>query len=516
MRNSKGISLITLIITIIVMVILAAIAFMAAGDQVESAKFSKFASEFGDYAVEFNTNEIAKVGEELAILGKMTNTAQKVYSAARDVEANEFDDILKGIVVPGGYTCIRFQTDIRDGAGAPKIISDVNTPVYEIKDNGKKFYGDANGKETHWVTAKGTVFTIPGYPRVVDGEERMYITSDLYYVATDGNMITANDLTIIEPQRVDADVATGNQIATDAADNVIPNAGGNTDEDNYGGNNSENTDEDINNNLNNNLADIKVGDYISYTPDTSASVHWRVWKVTGSEVIIIPTTPVGNLTLGSTDITEGLNDYNTAIAQIEDLCDDYKSSVLGITESNIRSLTIEDIEDTRVSELATLKLSYKGGDTQYNGIKTYTSGNYFGARYNESTGENEISSSFIAASAENPVKVKQTHYYITTPGWKTLSASSAETYGTILGSDKSWLASLCVFCNTSIANSNVFSISNDNVSAYSLFISNGNRGYGSRGVRPLISLSNSKLAINVTNPGDGSVSAPWNIIKVNN
>lgn len=44
--------------------------------------------------------------------------------------------------------------------------------------------------------------------------------------------------------------------------------------------------------------------------------------------------------------------------------------------------------------------------------------------------------------------------------------------------------------------------------------SNGVRtGNDVLGVRPLITLSSSSLDIDTENPGDGSASAPWNIVK---
>ena len=229
MRSNKGVSMITLIITIIVIIILAAIAFLAAGDQVGSGQFAGFASEFGDYAVNFENAPYAKVTEALGLAGKSTNKAQKIYCAARGVVLSEFSEKLNGVIVPGGYTSTRFQTDIKDATGAPVVLASATTPVYEIKDDvmkeyvGKQFYGNANGKETHWVTAEGKVFTLPGFPRTVDGEDRMYITADLYYLASDGDMITADDLTTIEPVRVSGDVVINEettQKATEAADSV--------------------------------------------------------------------------------------------------------------------------------------------------------------------------------------------------------------------------------------------------------------------------------------------------------
>ena len=141
------------------------------------------------------------------------------------------------------------------------------------------------------------MFTLPGFPRVVDGEERMYITPDLYYVSTGSDMITADDLVEIAPSTVGGDVVTGSQTAADAADSVTPGAGGEEDEDETPS-----------------FSSIKVGDYVAYTPDTPADgVQWRVWEVNGGNVVIMPNKSLGSLVLGSdTDMNKSLNDYNTA------------------------------------------------------------------------------------------------------------------------------------------------------------------------------------------------------------
>ena len=507
MRNNKGISMITLIITIIVMIILAAIAFMAAGDQVGSAQFSKFASEFGEYATNFENAPLAEVTEALGLTGKATNKAQKIYAAARDVDLKNFDSILNGVIVPGGYTSARFQTDIKDSTGATVELASSTTPVYEIKSDvmkeydGKKFYGDANGKETHWVTAKGTVFTLPGFPRVVDGEERMYITPDLYYIENSGNMITADDLVPIEPQKVGGDVSTGSQVATDAADNVTSGEG------------EEEEDDAVS------FASIKSGDYIAYTPDTPASVQWRVWKTNGSSVVIIPTSPVGILEIGASSWQNTLNEHKNIATKIEAICDNYTNSELGITEAKVRSLTKEDLEDPTVSTLATQKLSYVTSENiRYNEVRTYTSRNYYAAKYNEATGKNDISSSFLSATEANPLKLKQTSYSSSNPGWKTLSEQTPETYGELLGNTISWLPSTAVNCMVDKASFRTETVSAEGFNWCSVVWISAERDgcsymYADFGVRPLVTLSSSSLAIDTENPGDGSASAPWNIVK---
>ncbi len=346
MKRNKGVSMITLIITIIVIIILAAIAFVGMDDATGSAQYARFSSEFGDYATNFTGGAVTKVQESLGLAGKVANKAQIVYCAARGVNLSEFDEVLNGVVTPSGYTSSRFQTDIKDATGATYVLATADTPCYEIKDDvmkeykGKSFYGNANGQETHWVTATGKVFTLPGYPRTVDGEERMYISADLYYVPENGEMILASKLiakTIPKIGDETSGATVGNQNVADAADHANPsgNIGGEE-----SGTGEENTgDPEV-------LAKIKVGDYVEYTPNTAvdSSIKWRVWAIEGNDIVIMPTSSVGSLRLGyeSTDTTademleECFNDYKTAVAQIEAECAKYGSS----KAKTVRSLTI--------------------------------------------------------------------------------------------------------------------------------------------------------------------------------
>lgn len=294
MLKNKGVSMITLVITIILIIILTAITFLGMDDATGSAGYAKFASEFGDYATNFNGAAVSNVRESLGLADKVANKAQIVYCAARKVDLKEFDKVLNGITVPGGYTSPRFQSDIRDATGAVYVLANETTPVYEIKNDvmqeytDKKFYGDANGVETHWVTATSVVFTLPGYPRTVNGESRMYINAELYYVVDNAEMIQAADLIPLQPVKSREDESTGNQKTVDAADNV--------------GNGGEEKKEDNVEIDGGTLADkVKIGDYVNYPVEytnvevedeagykkTSIYTGWRVISKSGGTVKLV-------------------------------------------------------------------------------------------------------------------------------------------------------------------------------------------------------------------------------------
>ena len=198
MKNQKGVSMITLIITIIVIIILAAIAFVAAGDTAGNAQFSGFEQEFGDFQLGFKTDSLADteikyrtnrlLSDEQIIWLASDSERQKAYDTNYS-DATNPKDILANINVPAGKTFPKLAT-VYTESGKPDTVTfaadvacyDLDADVIEGYTRGQ-FYGDNYGKETYHVTEDGVVFTLPGYPRTVDGENRFYVTPTLHYKA---------------------------------------------------------------------------------------------------------------------------------------------------------------------------------------------------------------------------------------------------------------------------------------------------------------------------------------------
>ena len=192
MKNQKGVSMITLIITIIVIIILAAIAFVGMDDATGGAQFSGFAQEFGDYQLNFKSKPVGDLKQKYMVDGVSLTDAQYYYMAAQNKSAD--DATVKGMVVPAGVTFAAL-------GGTDKITSLAADDVcYVIADDSKvaagyktaeKFYGDNLGTETHYVSEKGFVFTLPGFPRTVDEngtkEYRMYISPNEYYISDESH-----------------------------------------------------------------------------------------------------------------------------------------------------------------------------------------------------------------------------------------------------------------------------------------------------------------------------------------
>lgn len=296
--------------------------------------------------------------------------------------------------------------------------------------------------------------------------------------------------------------------------------------------------DDISNIQSSNFSNIQIGDYVEYDSDLKVNAEWRVWTKNDKEIVIIPTQPLGDVSLGVKKYVDGdedkkfleaLNDYNTAVEQIEAECDKYTSSKLGIKEEDIRSLTIEDVEKSDISELAIKKytenidlLLTAGFDeetreqliVELDKLKEYTVGEYFAAQYNEETQKNEILSSFIEATEANPVILKQDNYSVGTLGWKILP-NSTDTYGDLIGKKLSWLASPMVGCTHFGASFGVFEIGSSSIGHHQILGSTGEYG-GSleMGVRPLITLKAENLTTQQNDTSDGSKDYPWIIVGI--
>jgi len=244
MKNSRGVSLIALIITIIVIIILAAIVMQASSDTINNAQYAGFAQEFGEYTDSFKI-DAANVKSTTGIRGQQINTAQQYYMAANGMtniaptsgDTPNTKQGVAGYAMPVGYVLTNMNTqdpnsakwvlqkilnigsgdgwtmtpqaDTATGADAnvhstgndescevAYVIRDAKTSYAastqeKVTDGSadKEFYGDSNGKEYHFVTSNGQVFTLPGYPvPQSDGTIEYHIdTQNGHYYVVAGN-----------------------------------------------------------------------------------------------------------------------------------------------------------------------------------------------------------------------------------------------------------------------------------------------------------------------------------------
>jgi type II secretory pathway pseudopilin PulG len=232
MKNSKGVSLIALIITIIVIIILAAIVMNSSGDTVTQAQYAKFAQEFGEFESQVKL-DAASVKQSTGLRGQSISPAQQYYMVANgwttvlpgSGDYNKAQGVA-GYTMPVGYVVTNHNTttgerqyilqailkigsgdtdttktivgtnNVNAGQNVAYVINDGKITNYEkYGDNladgsaSHEFYGDSNGKEYHFITSDGNVFTLPGYPVTQsDGTIEYHIdTQTGHYYVVAGN-----------------------------------------------------------------------------------------------------------------------------------------------------------------------------------------------------------------------------------------------------------------------------------------------------------------------------------------
>lgn len=197
MKNQKGVSLIALIITIIVIIILAAIVMGSGGNTISQANYASFAQQFGEYADNVKI-DAATVMAETGKNGITINNAQKFYLVANGGKTLTSGDGAFGFQLPVGYVIPKsikkaLNLDLASNDVVAYLIpADNKISGYENKTD-LNFYGDSNGKEQHFVTSDGTVFTIPGFmEEQEDGSLKYYVTSQGNHYTVQGKASTTS------------------------------------------------------------------------------------------------------------------------------------------------------------------------------------------------------------------------------------------------------------------------------------------------------------------------------------
>lgn len=191
MKNSKGVSLIALIITIIVIIILAAIVMNSASDTIGNAQLASFTSSFDDYN---STIQTAKANLQLSLGTRdiTANDPQMYLMVANGIKtiATSGDDDIANRILPLGSKIPETIRKIYYISGDTDVvayaINDKKIANYENKNGARtagtaeyEFYGDSNGEETHFITSNGHVFTVPGFAVACsDGTIQFYISNE--------------------------------------------------------------------------------------------------------------------------------------------------------------------------------------------------------------------------------------------------------------------------------------------------------------------------------------------------
>ena len=257
-------------------------------------------------------------------------------------------------------------------------------------------------------------------------------------------------------------------------------------------------------------AGIKVGDYVDYTPDTATektydseklkkggytgssqqalskeNINWRVLRKNDDGSIDL----IGDATNNSVYFSGALG-YNNGVYLLNDICKElYSNSTHHITA---RSVNLEDMEKWLTNSGQTARANYsnavKYGETkEYKGGYSYRPDIYGktedeSANYYSEPTTNQYTPASGTATADNTLNAKQTYYNISInetnygDGAKVLSSSN--TY---------WVAARCVSCNSSYARFGL-RYAYSNMYGVSMFYSSDYADSNSNRLRPVVSL----------------------------
>ncbi len=286
---------------------------------------------------------------------------------------------------------------------------------------------------------------------------------------------------------------------------------------------------------------VKIGDYVSYTPDQAGTdeileelktysgsdanttstlrqeeLKWRVLDVKDGKVRLISAKPTNQE--NSKIILYGAKGYNNAVYLLDKTCKTlYNNSKL---VSNVQNLKIEDIQD----HLAYDYTQYKNSDSnvKYAETKEYTKNkNYPNIFAKEKSGwvdgiqgtelslsEQQSPINETKTTANEKIKITQTHWT------KSLASNDFKNtkYYELFINDGSnyntyWMSSRCIRAISDCSGFAIYRASSQEIGSTSLCDSNVYETPGAHSFRPVITLNSN---VKVTS-GEGNENTPFNI-----
>ena len=281
------------------------------------------------------------------------------------------------------------------------------------------------------------------------------------------------------------------------------------------------------------ISSIKAGDYVDYTYDSksytssltyngygnqnftsTSGLTWRVLDTdTSSNTVTLVSTNVANTGF----YLKGADGYNNAVYLLNEACSTmYSNSALGLTA---RSINQDDID--KITNMTT--------DAQREAVNssygtTYTPSNYYWPTiYGQEPGktgggslDRSAQSTTYTGTQHTRFTGKWTYYYYSISSYaKSTTHYAMLTCQTGTSGSTShtvyWVASRCMYLDTSYGWFRVFHVSSGYVAALDLYRSCGFTWSHSTAVRPVVSVNLNSYSIGAT--GTGSNSAPYSISK---
>ncbi len=369
-KETKGVTLIALVVTIVVLLILASIGINSGQDAINSAKFNEFKSELKIMQTKVNelnqSNETEK-GTELTEQQKSIFNVETVYNIIFENKSDEeITNIKKGFrYCSKDYINNKFNFDSITRDYFVNIEKRIVISCIGFEYKGKTYYmseqftdGLYNVEYNNKNTQSGSydINTIVEENRckieISNIQYEGYINDwQVKYKLKDSSQWkTSNDLSfyVKEDGTYDIEVVHGNEISLGAKEQKIITGGTLVDK--------------VKNNT------IKIGDYIKYEADSADTseilnelgtysgtdtntantlkqekLNWRVLDVEDGKVRLISDGPTT-----STIALSGYNGYNNAVYLLDHTCKTlYSNSTLS---SNVQNLKIEDIQDKMIEK----------------------------------------------------------------------------------------------------------------------------------------------------------------------
>lgn len=350
-KESKGITLIALIITIIVLLILAGVTISAISGNESAMEKASEAREKNEQGAELDAIKLAVVNSVASGLDGLVN-------------AENLKEGLSGIVEDNGR--LKIQSD-----NAPWIVTGKTGMKYKIKQNGEVVSAEPVASVEFVQTEdsisvgkskKLEIITKGASGNVTEANEVLFTSSneDIAIVETDGSIKIVNDEnkigeTVTISVVADGVNGTSECIITVSAelkigDYVVISS-----------NQYTPIDENKLSQLNNNIKDANISGYINNSSFTRKNnLKWRVLELdeNGNPTKLVSSSTIGQLSL------LGANGYNNAVYLLNNLCSTLYSCNLGTT----RSMKIEDIEKylAKDSEGKNIKDNYTNTDVNPN------------------------------------------------------------------------------------------------------------------------------------------------------
>ena len=282
------------------------------------------------------------------------------------------------------------------------------------------------------------------------------------------------------------------------------------------------------------LADkVKVGDYVTYTPDALDSnavstlksnlntysgksdstinseikrddLKWRVLDVQNGQVRLISETP----TTSKIELY-GYNGYNNAVKLLDDICSTlYNNSKLA---SNVKNFKLEDIQDKMVEK------DYSNFNSNY--LKKYSiNGRYYpDILLKDKIGlseQNDLISQEKNQQADE-LYVEYTYWYKPDMGagefnnpkyFELFINNNGKSY------EPYWMSTRCISAYNGYANYSVRYMLYGNIHAFDLYNSDNKERQDKHALRPIITLK-SNVRLDATKSGDGSTADKALIVK---